>query len=424
MVIAIDGPAGAGKSSVARAAAERLGFTYLDTGAMYRAVALRTGDGGGDPAEIARTARLELGERVTLDGEDVTERIREPRVSDRSPCWPSRPADGSWPSCARRTAAWASSSACSTCRNRPCPSTSRCCGRPGSSRPGSPPQQRIYRIEADPFAALASGWSRTGRCGIQHLDALERHLDARDGQQVDAYAEPAPEGWVLVVGRDLQHPPGAVWAALTEPERLRAWAPFTGDRDLGATGPATLTMVDGVRREGRPAVTVTTAERPTVLEYTWGSDDLRWELAAAGGGTRLTLRHRVGSREDLARSAAGWRLCLAVPTACSRATPCPRSAARTRSSTAGPPCTTGTPPSSASDRQVAAVAPVAGGPGSGAGRTGGRPCAWRSARCRPPAGTRPRTRRRRRANAGRRAGSARSRRSVRSHRRLPPRPRG
>jgi cytidylate kinase len=81
MVIAIDGPAGAGKSSVARAAAERLGFTYLDTGAMYRAVAYRTGDGG-DPAAIARDARLELGERVTLDGEDVTDRIREPWVSE------------------------------------------------------------------------------------------------------------------------------------------------------------------------------------------------------------------------------------------------------------------------------------------------------------------------------------------------------
>jgi len=81
MVIAIDGPAGAGKSSVARAAAERLGFTYLDTGAMYRAVALRTG-GGGDAAEVARVVRLDLGERVTLDGEDVTGRIREPRVSE------------------------------------------------------------------------------------------------------------------------------------------------------------------------------------------------------------------------------------------------------------------------------------------------------------------------------------------------------
>jgi cytidylate kinase len=81
MVIAIDGPAGAGKSSVARAAAERLGFTYLDSGAMYRAVAAASA-GGTDPAEVARSARIELGERVRLDGEDVTERIREPWVSE------------------------------------------------------------------------------------------------------------------------------------------------------------------------------------------------------------------------------------------------------------------------------------------------------------------------------------------------------
>jgi CMP/dCMP kinase len=83
MVIAIDGPAGAGKSSVARAAAERLGFTYLDTGAMYRAVAYRAKDAA-DPAEVARTMTLELGERVRVDGDDVTERIREPWVSEAS----------------------------------------------------------------------------------------------------------------------------------------------------------------------------------------------------------------------------------------------------------------------------------------------------------------------------------------------------
>jgi cytidylate kinase len=91
MVIAIDGPAGAGKSTVARAAAERLGFTYLDTGAMYRAVAAAA-EGGGDAAEIARTARLELGERVVLDGEDLTERIREPWVSEAASRVSSDPA--------------------------------------------------------------------------------------------------------------------------------------------------------------------------------------------------------------------------------------------------------------------------------------------------------------------------------------------
>jgi cytidylate kinase len=82
MVIAIDGPAGAGKSTVARAVAERLGFTYLDTGAMYRCVALLVTEDGGEPAQVAERARIELGDRVVLDGRDVTELIRAPAVSE------------------------------------------------------------------------------------------------------------------------------------------------------------------------------------------------------------------------------------------------------------------------------------------------------------------------------------------------------
>jgi cytidylate kinase len=81
MVIAIDGPAGAGKSSVARAVAAQLGFTYLDTGAMYRAVAFATRQRQRPPAEIARDIRIDVGERVTIDGEDVTDAIRTPQVS-------------------------------------------------------------------------------------------------------------------------------------------------------------------------------------------------------------------------------------------------------------------------------------------------------------------------------------------------------
>jgi len=84
MVIAIDGPAGAGKSTVARAVAERLGYTYLDTGAMYRCVALAVSEHGGEPAAIAAAAEIELGERVLLDGRDVTEAIRTPAVSEAS----------------------------------------------------------------------------------------------------------------------------------------------------------------------------------------------------------------------------------------------------------------------------------------------------------------------------------------------------
>jgi CMP/dCMP kinase len=82
MVIAIDGPAGAGKSTVARAVAERLGFTYLDTGAMYRCVALAVIERGGEPAAVAEALEIELGERVLLDGRDVTEQIRTPDVTE------------------------------------------------------------------------------------------------------------------------------------------------------------------------------------------------------------------------------------------------------------------------------------------------------------------------------------------------------
>jgi cytidylate kinase len=81
MVVAIDGPAGAGKSSVARAVAGELGFTYLDSGSMYRAVALAALQRGLPPAAVAASVRIELGERVRLDGRDVSAEIRAPAVS-------------------------------------------------------------------------------------------------------------------------------------------------------------------------------------------------------------------------------------------------------------------------------------------------------------------------------------------------------
>lgn len=87
MVIAIDGPAGAGKSTVARAVAAALGFTYLDTGAMYRCLALAALESGADAddgaamAAIARALRIELdGDRVRLGERDVSAAIREPRI--------------------------------------------------------------------------------------------------------------------------------------------------------------------------------------------------------------------------------------------------------------------------------------------------------------------------------------------------------
>jgi cytidylate kinase len=88
MIITIDGPAGAGKSTVAKALARRLGFRYLDTGSMYRAVALagcRRGVDWQKPeqlAEVARQVRLEVeGDRIFLDGEDVTEAVRTSEIT-------------------------------------------------------------------------------------------------------------------------------------------------------------------------------------------------------------------------------------------------------------------------------------------------------------------------------------------------------
>jgi cytidylate kinase len=91
IVVAIDGPAGAGKSTIARGLAERLGFLFIDTGAMYRAVALwaiRTGTALDDMHrldQLAREAQIEFGDnskRLFLNGEDVTEEIRGPGMAD------------------------------------------------------------------------------------------------------------------------------------------------------------------------------------------------------------------------------------------------------------------------------------------------------------------------------------------------------
>jgi cytidylate kinase len=83
MLIAIDGPAGAGKSTVARALARELGFQYLDSGAMYRCVGLLSlASPTSEPGALARGANIQLGERVMLDGRDVTEQIRAPQMSE------------------------------------------------------------------------------------------------------------------------------------------------------------------------------------------------------------------------------------------------------------------------------------------------------------------------------------------------------
>ena len=102
-----------------------------------------------------------------------------------------------------------------------------------------------------------------------------------------------------------------VWKALTDPEHLREWAPFDSDRNLGTVGTATLTTVGAPT----PLVSETQVKRadpPKVLEFSWGTQDIRWELEPlGGGGTRLTLWASIG-RRFISMGAAGWHICLDV----------------------------------------------------------------------------------------------------------------
>jgi len=131
------------------------------------------------------------------------------------------------------------------------------------------------------------------------------------GPAAGATVEKAGESWTLVLVREMRHAPEIVWQALTDPAHLHEWAPFDADGSLGTAGSTVqLTTV------GAPAATVSEtrvarAEAPRVLEYNWGDKDIRWELEALGGGTRLTLWHNI-DRRYIAMGAAGWHICLDV----------------------------------------------------------------------------------------------------------------
>ena len=127
-----------------------------------------------------------------------------------------------------------------------------------------------------------------------------------------AGAEVRKEGdnWTLILVRDLRHPPTKVWQALTDPAQLREWAPFDAERNLGTTGTVKLSTV-GAPTPRVSETKVKRAEAPRVLEYSWGENEMRWELEPQGSGTRLTLWHSIG-RRFVAMGAAGWHICFDV----------------------------------------------------------------------------------------------------------------
>ena len=120
------------------------------------------------------------------------------------------------------------------------------------------------------------------------------------------------EKWTLVLVRELAHAPAKVWTALTDPQHLREWSPFDSDRNLGTTGATAKPTTVGAPKPHVTETTVKRADAPKLLEFSWGGQDIRWELEPLpSGGTRLTLWHNI-ARNFIAMGAAGWHLCLDV----------------------------------------------------------------------------------------------------------------
>jgi len=119
------------------------------------------------------------------------------------------------------------------------------------------------------------------------------------------------EKWTLIFVRDLRHSPEKVWQALTDPAHLREWAPFDADGSLGTVGTTVKLTTVGAPTPHVSETRVTRADAPTLLEYNWGDQNIRWELEALDGGTRLTLWHTI-DRRYISMGAAGWHICFDV----------------------------------------------------------------------------------------------------------------
>src|SRR5260370_38885347 len=117
--------------------------------------------------------------------------------------------------------------------------------------------------------------------------------------------------WTLGLVRELRPSPEKGWQSLTDPAHLREWAPFDGDRSLGPVGTTVKLTTVGAPTPHVSETTVTRADAPKALEYNWGGFDIRWELEAFGGGTRLTLWTNI-DRRFISMCAAGWHICFDV----------------------------------------------------------------------------------------------------------------
>ncbi len=124
---------------------------------------------------------------------------------------------------------------------------------------------------------------------------------------MDGDLERAGDGWRLRFTRRLRHDPETVWRAITEQEHLRAWFPqriVVTEWAVGAPLRFASEMVDDFEGE------VLSYDPPSVLEFRWGVDVIRLEVAPDEGGCTLTLLDTIGELGKAARDGAGWHVCL------------------------------------------------------------------------------------------------------------------
>src|ERR1043166_2548234 len=125
-----------------------------------------------------------------------------------------------------------------------------------------------------------------GCCRVRAVGLASRYTPGPAG---GARVEKDGDKWTLVLVRELRHARENVWQALTDPAQLREWAPFDADGSLGTVGTRVKLTTVGAPTPHITETTVTRADAPKLLEYNWGGFDMRWQLEAVGGGTRLTL---------------------------------------------------------------------------------------------------------------------------------------
>ncbi len=140
---------------------------------------------------------------------------------------------------------------------------------------------------------------------------MDERVQYTPGSANVAHIQKDGEKWTLVLVKELRHPPEKVWQALTDPAHLREWAPFDADGNLGVVGTTVKLTTVGAPAPHVTETTVKRADAPKALEYTWGNFDMRWQLEALGGGTRLTLWTNIGHR-FISMGAAGWHICFDV----------------------------------------------------------------------------------------------------------------